>query len=208
MSGYFSGYHHQQPWPRHWSERNVVFNMPFVFNSYYYYDHFVINGGGEHLLHHRHQPNNSFAKLPPLTTNLAYFYFHGGIGDGCCGIACRNIEKNTAARPLQLFDALGPIDFQNDMFKIPVIGPSVLPAEASSGTGVFLPVYPKRIRARKVMRVRGGRGDGWQHRRGRRMKQKDTFSKSFVGGDAVEKEECKEIDEIPIELLLPSEWTY
>ncbi|KAI3743330.1 hypothetical protein L1987_61037 [Smallanthus sonchifolius] len=125
--------------------------------------------------------------------------------DGCCGIACRNTEKNTASRPLQLFDALSPIDFQNDMFKIPVIGPSVLPAEASSGTGVFLPVYPQRIRARKVMRVRGGRGDGWQHRRGRRMKQEDTFSESFVGDDAVEKEECKEIDEIPIELLLPSE---
>ncbi|KAK9068548.1 hypothetical protein SSX86_012663 [Deinandra increscens subsp. villosa] len=225
MSDYFSGrtgYHHS-------FEPNFVTNMTFAFNTHYCFsDHFLVNGGEDHL-HHRYLPDNSFVELPPPTTNQrigtwgrggakAYFRFHGGIGDGCCGIACRNILGNAIARPVQLFDALDPIDFQNyvlsmtadgDFVKIPVTGrPSVLPAEASSGTGVFLPVYQKRrIRASKGMHVRGGRREDWGQVCGGRMKQKDTFPKRFVGGD-VKKEECKDTEEVPIELLLPSEWTY
>lgn len=49
-------------------------------------------------------------------------------------------------------------------------------------------------------RVAGGRGG--------RMKQDDIFVKPFASSDVVEEEECKDIDDIPIELLLPAEWTY
>ncbi|XP_021990745.1 uncharacterized protein LOC110887370 [Helianthus annuus] len=83
-----------------------------------------------------------------------YYRFHGGIGDGCCGLAFRNTVDYTMARPLQLFDALDPINFQmtidhGGFVNIPMIEPSCLPEEASSGTGVFLPAYPMRIRGRK-----------------------------------------------------------
>ncbi|KAD3337375.1 hypothetical protein E3N88_32895 [Mikania micrantha] len=226
MSDHFSGwtsYHHKQQWLSHWSYQNVVTGAPFGFTGYYYFpDHLVIDGDGDHL-HHHHlyhhcQPLKGFTKLQPPTTNLrrirrwghggakAYFRFHGGIGDG---IACRNTKDNTAARPLQLFDALHPIHFQitadGGFVKIPVTGPPVLPVEASGGTGVFLPVYQKRIRASKGMHVRG---KDWQQCRGGRMKQQEYVSKRFVGDDAVEKIERKNIEEISVESLLPSEWTY
>ncbi|KAD3337383.1 hypothetical protein E3N88_32903 [Mikania micrantha] len=224
MSDHFSGwtsYHRKQPWLSHSSDQIVVTGAPFGFTGYYYFpDHLAIDGGGEHLLHHHHlyhhrQPLKGFTKLQPPTTNLrirrcgqggekAYFRFHGGIGDG---IARRNTKDNTAARPLQLFDALHPIHFQKDMLKItadggfvkiPVTGPPVLPAEASGGTGVFLPVYQKRIRASK------GCGEDWHECGGGRMKQQETLSKRFV----VEKMEPKDMEETPLESLLPSEWMY
>lgn len=60
-----------------------------------------------------------------------------------------------------------------------------------------------------VCGVRGPRGvRGSRGVRGGRKKQEDTFTKPSAGSDVAEKKECKDIDEIPIELLLPSEWTY
>ncbi|XP_022016125.1 uncharacterized protein LOC110915702 [Helianthus annuus] len=227
MSDYFSGRrYHQLPWLGHWSDRNVVPSMPYAFNSFFYYPNlFAVNDGGGYLPHHRYQSGNNFASFAalPSTNNLrvgtwrrgglkAYYRFHGGIGDGCCGLAFRNTVDYTAARPLQLFDALDPINIQmttdhGGFVNIPMIGPSCLPEEASNGTGVFLPAYPKRIRGRKGMHVRGRRGDGLK-RRGGQMMQEDIVAKPFVAGDVAKKDGRKDMEEIPIELLLPAEWTY
>ncbi|KAJ0502656.1 hypothetical protein HanPI659440_Chr11g0433741 [Helianthus annuus] len=96
--------------------------MKLFFNSFFYYPNLfaaVNDGGGS---------GNNFASFasfaaPPPTTNLrvgtwrrggvrAYYRFHGGICDGFCGLAFRNTVDYTVARPLQLFDALDPINFQ------------------------------------------------------------------------------------------------
>lgn len=61
------------------------------------------------------------------------------------------------------------------------------------------------------MHVRGGQDGSWR-RRHVETKQEDVASSSraFAGGDdVVEEKEPQDIEEeIPIELLLPSEWTY
>ncbi|KAK1426188.1 hypothetical protein QVD17_14857 [Tagetes erecta] len=202
MANYFSD--HQSPCFYHWSEQNFVSPIPLVFTSYYYYsDHFTVNDPNNYLI----KPPSPPPQPPTINPRIgtwgrggvkAYFRFHGGIGDGCCGMACRYTGQNTIARPLQLFDALYPIDF----YQIPAIGDRA--AEASNGTGVFLPVYPKKNRKNKGMSARGPRGV-----RGGKMKQEDTFPKPSAGGDVAEKKEIKDIDDdIPIELLLPSEWPY
>ncbi|GJX21144.1 hypothetical protein Tco_0223821 [Tanacetum coccineum] len=84
----------------------------------------------------------------------AKFRFHGGIGDGRGGLACRMPQENASPRLIKLFDELNPIDMlieapsvgflENHVARVPT-----LPLEASNGTGVFLPVYPKKIRSKQ-----------------------------------------------------------
>ncbi|GJW50772.1 hypothetical protein Tco_0092123 [Tanacetum coccineum] len=84
----------------------------------------------------------------------AKFRFHGGIGDGRGGLACQMPQENASPRLIKLFDELNPIDMlieapsvgflENHVARVPT-----LPLEASNGTGVFLPVYPKKIRSKQ-----------------------------------------------------------
>ncbi|KAI3511994.1 hypothetical protein L1887_19156 [Cichorium endivia] len=223
MSDQVSDNRNNQLLLRHCPDQNDLTRTPSPFSRRSYHpNHSAIDGPGEHPpFHHDHRPINSFAK-PPLTatTNLrygmwgrggakAYFRFHGGIGDGRGGAGYRATEEITAARPLQLFEALNPAHFQINVLKKACAGGFVNPAtgecvpamETSTGTGVFLPVYPKRIGFAKTdaCKTNAGMCVGG----GRRGHMKQDEEKRF----GVE-EEGKEFDEIPIELLLPPEWTY
>ncbi|KAL7619043.1 hypothetical protein Lser_V15G02246 [Lactuca serriola] len=216
MSDPLSDNRNKQPWLRHFSDQNDYTQSPSPFNRRNYYpDHSAINGPGEHPPLHPHQPINNFAKPPPTTTNLrfgmwgrggakAYFRFHGGIGDGCGGVGCRSTNENTIARPLQLFEALNPAHLQIDVLKKaceggfanPAIGKWFPPTETSAGTGVFLPAYQKRIGVIKV--------DDCKTNASMYVGQMKQDEENHFGV----KEEGNEFDEIPIESLLPPEWTY